>query len=100
MFSHTLRGHGGVAILWHKLFNHIITPIGIPRSDRLIEVRIKSSPFDIALFSVYLPTRSGNTSMFVETMDLLDSCFSLVPDAVIIFAGNFNADPGLFGGPF
>ena len=100
MFSSTIRGHGGVAILWHKSFDNFVVPIRSPRSDRLIGVRIRCQPVDLVIFSVYLPTRSGCTSLFTEVMDLLDSCFTLVPDAVIIFAGDFNADPGLAGGPF
>ena len=100
MFSSTIRGHGGVASLWHKSFDNFVVPIRSPRSDRLIGVRIRCQPVDLVIFSVYLPTRSGCTSLFTEVMDLLDSCFTLVPDAVIIFAGDFNADPGLAGGPF
>lgn len=37
---------------------------------------------------------------FCETMDTLDSCVLQFTDAVVLFVWDFNADPGLAGGPF
>ena len=49
------------------------------------------------IFSVYFPTRSGCTDHFKSVMDELDACLSLFPSETVIFAGDFNADPGLVG---
>ncbi len=87
-----IRGRSGVALYWSQSINDFISPITFPRSDRLLGVRIRCSPCDLIVFSVYIPFRSGCTDEFHEMMDQLDSTFTLFTDAVILFAGDFNAD--------
>ncbi len=93
----SVKGKGGVAILWHSALNHLVVPVSSPRSDRVVGVRICSTPAAV-VFSVYLPTRSGCTDKFKSVMDELDVCISLYSSDVILFAGDFNADPGVGDG--
>jgi hypothetical protein len=95
-----IRGHGGTAIMWHQSLDGAVVPLEVPKSDRLVGIRILAAPIDIVIFSVYLPCRSGCTENFRQVLDELDSAFLLYPQARIILAGDFNADPGLLGGPF
>ena len=54
-----------------------------------------------SVFSVYLPTRSGCTDNFKESLDTLQVIKEkLDPSGIVIFAGDLNADPGIHGGPF
>ena len=92
--SKYLRGHGGTAILWHKSLNWLITPVPFPPSDRIVGIHINSLPTNIIVFFVYLPSRSRSTEPFCDIMDLLDSAFTHHPDCIILFMGDFNADPG------
>ncbi len=89
-----LRGHGGVALLWHKSLNSVVSQVPFPRNDRIVGLRIKCHPSDILVFSVYLPTRSGSTDPFREMLDLMDSIFVRHPDCITLFMGDFNADIG------
>ena len=93
------RGRSGVAILWSANLSPIISVISQPRSDRLVGIRLKALPNDIILFSVYLPCRTGCTDHFKEVLDQLDAILSLYTGAVVLFAGDFNANPGPAGGP-
>lgn len=54
----------------------------------------------MCFFSVYLPSRSGCTDVFRESLDYLDSLINLYGiDNDIVVLGDFNADLGLHGGP-
>ncbi len=91
---HLLRCHGGTALLWHKDFSNHIYVVGSPRSNRMVGIRLSSCPLDIIIFSVYLPSRSGATEDFRDLLGILDSTFLQFPDCVVLFLGDFNADPG------
>ena len=65
----------------------------------MVGIRFACDPL-VVLFSCYLPTRSGCTDPFKNVMDLLDSCFSLYHNEVLLFSGDFNAAPGLSAGSF
>lgn len=93
-FPRLLRGHGGVAILWHNSLRHVVSPVNNPRNDRLVGLRLKCFPCDIIILSVYLPTRSASTEPFREMLDIIDSAFILFPNCVILPMGDFNADIG------
>ena len=55
---------------------------------------------NISVFSVYLPSRSGCTDNFKESLDMLQMIKEkLDPSGIVIFAGDLNADPGTHGGP-
>ena len=88
------RGSGGVAIMWHESLSSRISPVPVPRGERLVGIRLSSRP-PVLLFSCYLPTRSGCTDLFKSVLDELDSCFTLYVGEILLFAGDFNADPGL-----
>ena len=90
-----IRGRSGVAILWSPELNDLIFPITSPRNDRLLGIRISTFSRPTVVFSVYLPCRSGGTDPFKYVMDELDSLFTLFPDDIILFAGDFNANPGV-----
>ena len=94
-----LRGRSGVAIFWSPSLDPLISVVSHPRSDRIIGIKLKFFSHDVIIFSVYLPCRSGCTDYFKELLDILDSTFTLYPGTIILFAGDFNADPGTVGGP-
>ena len=53
-----------------------------------------------SVFSVYLPSRSGCTDNFKESLDMLQVIKEkLDPSGIVIFAGDLNVDPGTHGGP-
>ena len=90
------KGHGGVAILWRKSLRNVsklpqlshYRCIGINIADRL------------SIFSSYLPSRSGCTDAFKESLDLLQMIRDkLDSSTMVIFAGDLNADLGMKGGP-
>ena len=55
---------------------------------------------NISVLSVYLPSRSGCTDNFKESLDMLQVIKGkLDPSGIVIFAGDLNADPGTHGGP-
>ena len=93
-----VRGRSGVAVIWDPCLDQIISPVQALRNDRIVGIRIAYSPTDLVLFSVYLPCRSGCTDNFKAVMDELDSAFDLFPNEIILFAGDFNADPGISQG--
>ena len=90
-----IRGRSRVAILWSLKLNDLVSPITSPRNDRSVGIRISTFPCPIVLFSVYLPCRSGGTDPFKSVMDELDSLFTLFPNDTILFACDFNANPGV-----
>ena len=77
--------------MWHESLS---SRIPVPRGERLVGIRLSSRP-PVLLFSCYLPTRSGCTDLFKSVLDELDSCFTLYVGEILLFAGDFNADPGL-----
>lgn len=93
-YPRLLRGHGGVAILWHKLYDQYISPVLYPYSERIIGIRLHCQPSDIIIFSVYLPSRSGATDPFRDSLDVIDSALNTYTDCITIVMGDFNADPG------
>ena len=93
-----LRGHGGVALLWRKALNSFVTKL---ITHRICGARLRTSPRSTCIFSVYLPSRSGCTDDFKESLDMIDALINTYgTDNHLIFLGDFNADPGLSGGPY
>lgn len=95
------RGHGGVAVLYRKSLSHKTSKLITPLSHRIVGVKFSFSLRPICIISVYLPSRSGCTDEFRESLDCLDSIISLHSiDSDIVILGDLNADPGFAGGPF
>ena len=67
----------------------------LPKSDRLLLVKLKASPFNINLIVAYAPTADADESvleMFYETLDnLYKNCKS---QEINILLGDFNAKVG------
>ena len=95
-----IRGRSGFAILWHSSLDPLVSPVVQPKSDRMVGIKLCSSPHDIIIFSVYLPCRTGCADVFRQTLDTLQSTFLLFPTSIVIFTGDLNADPGLSGGSY
>ena len=93
----SIRGKGGVALLWSKSLSRYISRVSFPCDDRIVGIRIAGSPNDIIVFSLYLPCQTGCTDNFKSVLDVLDSTFDLFPGATILFAGDLNADIGYSG---
>ena len=86
-----IRGYGGVALGWRSELDGFVSPIGI---------KFSVSQCTLYIFSVYLPSRSGCTDAFKESLDQLEAMFMLLPPgADIIVMGDFNANVGHLGGP-
>jgi len=87
------RGHGGAAILWRKN----VRKLEQFASHRCMGISIDNSTF---IFSVYLPSRTGCTDFFKESLDTLQVIKEkLNLSGLLIIAGDLNADPGTSGGP-
>uniref|UniRef100_A0A1X7VXM4 Endonuclease/exonuclease/phosphatase domain-containing protein n=1 Tax=Amphimedon queenslandica TaxID=400682 RepID=A0A1X7VXM4_AMPQE len=72
MLPRNIRGHGGVAILWHKSYEFVST-LKHPKTERIIGIRVNTGLWSAVVFSLYLPTRSGCTTDFIKCLDILDS---------------------------
>ena len=95
-----IRGHGGVALGWHRRVNHLISSTPFISSHRAIGIELSSSLGPIYIVSVYLPTRTNSTDTFHESLDHLAAALLLLPpSAYLIIMGDFNADSGHLGGP-
>ena len=95
-----IRGHGGVALGWRSELDGFVSPITSVATSRMIGIKFSVSQYTLYIFSVYLPSRSGCTDAFKESLDQLEAMFMLLPPgANIIVMGDFNADLGHLGGP-
>ena len=92
-----LRGHGGVSIAWHKSLSNSVSKIVLPNTQRIVGIKLLSEPRPICFFSVYLPSRSGCTDVFKESLDYIDADYGFYNDLILMC--DFNADPGCSGGP-
>ena len=94
-----LRGHGGVAIAWRKALQNVFK-IDTSPSHRVVGIKVLTDSRPVCFLSVYLPSRSGCTDDFRESLDYLDSLINTLGyDCDIVILGDFNADPGPSGGP-
>ena len=58
-------------------------------------------PQPMFVFSVYLPSLSGCTDVYRESLDRLNATLTSLPViSNTIILGDFNADPGCHGGPY
>ena len=95
-----IRGHGGVALGWRSELDGFVSPITSVSASRMIGIKFSVSQYTLYIFSVYLPSRSGCTDAFKESLDQLEAMFMILPPgANIIVMGDFNADLGQLGGP-
>ena len=95
-----IRGHRGVALGWHKSLDRLISPLPFVSSCKMVGIEYNPSHHSLYLISVYLPSRSGCTDEFKESLDQLDAAILLLPSgADIVIMGDFNADLGNLGGP-
>ncbi|WAR16321.1 LOW QUALITY PROTEIN: hypothetical protein MAR_030915 [Mya arenaria] len=79
-------GKGGVALLWHKQLDHVVSSLSID-DDRLIGVQHQQSPLQYMYFiQVYLPC-SNHTSLILR--DYIDKFYSQW--GTVVFLGDFNA---------
>ena len=96
----SLRGNGGVSILWHKTLQPYVQKLTDVSTERVVGIRLVTADRPICFLSVYLPTRTGCTDDFKECMDYLDAVLGrLAFDNDVVIMGDFNADPGSEGGP-
>lgn len=83
--------------MWPKCMDPMMSS---PRSDRIVDIRIKAKPINFIIFSVYLPARSGSTEGFRDLLDLVDAAILHYCGEMVVIAGDLNADLGSLGGPF
>ena len=96
----SLRGNGGVSILWHKTLQPYVQKLTDVSTERVVGIRLVTADRPICFLSVYLPTRTGCTDDFKECMDYLDAVLGrLAFDNGVVIMGDFNADTGSEGGP-
>ena len=66
----------------------------------MVGISLQAQPRPICLLSVYLPTCTGCTDIFKESLDYLDSMINLLGyENDVFILGDMNADLGLSGGP-
>ena len=95
-----IKGHGGVALGWRSTLDDYVSLIPFVSSCRMVGVKCDLSQRPLFIISTYLPSRSGCTDIFKETLDQLEAAILLLPPgAEIIIMGDLNADLGHLGGP-
>ena len=86
-------GKGGVAILWKRALNNIITPLDI-NDDRIIGIQVQINPETIMfIFQVYIPCGNHGTEVFKRYIEKLENIiFNFSQRGLIIVMGDMNAD--------
>ena len=85
-----------MATFWHKSL-HQVQKLKQFANHHCVGITLDNNT---SVFSVYLPTRSGCTDSFKESLDTLQVIEEkLDPSGIVIFAGDLNEDPGNHGGP-
>ena len=89
-----------MALRWRSSLDNFISPIPIVSTPSLLGIHLSLPLYSLYLISVYLPSRSGCTDDFKESLDQLDATLQILPpSANVIVMGDFNADIGAAGGP-
>ena len=65
---HLIRGHGGVALGWRSELNDFVSPITSIATSRIIGIKFSVSQYTLYIISVYLPSRSGGTDVFLRNL--------------------------------
>ena len=86
--AHLIRGHSGVALGWRSSLDHLVSPLPVVSSSRMVGIEYKAPCRSLFIISVYLPSRSGCTDDFKETLDQLDATMTVLPPGadIIIMA--------------
>ena len=88
-----------MAIAWKRSL-HQAVQVDTASSHRVVGILLPCRPHPLCILSVYLPSRSGCTDIFKESLDYIDSLFNLLNSEYdFIILGDINADPGPQGGP-
>jgi len=90
LYPHLVRGHGGVAIGWRRDLDTLISTVPHILSPRMVGIKLDYSDGPLFIIAVYLPSRSGCTDPFKESMDQLGAAIELIPPGCKIL-GDFNA---------
>ena len=95
----SIRGQGGVAILWKKELS-CITPLNWITHDRICGVRLENTKGTIfCILCVYLPA-VGSDEDYDQIIDELSAILNNIEEgSYILIGGDFNADLGTSGGP-
>ena len=95
------RGRGGVAIFWRKNIDHLVQKLSSLSNHRVVRIQLSTKYHNLCFLSTYLPTRSGCTDQFKESLDYMDSVLTQMgSDHDTLILGDLNADIGLSGGPY
>ena len=94
----SVRGQGGVAILWKKTLPGI-TPLNNIIHDRICGVRLENSHGAVFnILNVYMPA-AGSDECFENAMDELSAIMeNLEVGSYTVIGGDLNADLGSLGG--
>ena len=86
-------GKGGVALLWHKRLDSLITPLSF-EDDRIIGLQLEISPaLYIYIFQVYLPCSNHPIAKFRENIDKLGNLLGLYAEkGLVLIMGDFNTN--------
>ena len=91
-----------MAIFWRKNLDHLVQKLpGFSNHWVMgLGIQLTAKYRNLCLLSAYLPTGSGCTDQFKETLDYLDSILTKVGlDHDTTILGDLNADTGPSGSP-
>jgi endonuclease/exonuclease/phosphatase family metal-dependent hydrolase len=91
--SHKPRGFGGVAWLWNKDMDSIITPLE-GGGKRTLAIQVETSGRPLCLITVYMPSRGGpeSESQFKALLDELHETYEkYTPTHSVFLMGDINA---------
>ena len=95
----SIRGQGGVALLWRKSLAHI-TPISNLTHDRICGVRVPlQDGRTLLVYSVYLPSQGSKEDFRYVLDEIYDIVYNDNPNELCMICGDFNGDVGYLGGP-
>lgn len=86
-------GKGGVALLWKRSINHMITPLEI-EDDRIIGIRVQINPENILyVFEVYVPCSNHGIDSFKKYIEKIENLFyKYNHKGMVLVMGDFNAE--------
>ena len=84
-------GIGGCAIMWKKSLSHLVKPMDIENTDRIVGIKLKAeADCVVSVLGVYLPHSSCKISNFDNELAILENTILESTPAIVIGDTNCN----------
>lgn len=93
---------GGVAIMWHKNIDHIVSKVNLDQDiDRINGIKIQEKGnIPVYLFNVYMPSTNSDIQEYIAMIRILQGLYDYYSQyGMVIIAGDMNGQLGPEYGP-